>query len=313
MTGCDDRLQSLRKAADGRMAAQSALDVLFEARESLDKQVVALEIRRRDRQIDVDRLQSRTVHALLYQLLGKKETLLARARQDLDETIALHEAARQRLDALNAQIAARQAALTEMKQAQAEYDRLLGEKEARLLRQNGAAAREIQAYRKKIAVLTRQERDLNEALKAGRETQQLAGNALKALSSAKEWSEADIHMDGGLFRLAKNNALGQARTQIINLQAKIRDFQAELKRVGMQIDAELDAGDWFYRKGYRYNSIFIARSSAKYVGNERKNLEALCGRIGKCIEEMERQRAIVRRKADSQRYQLSSCIHHTKE
>ncbi|NLW16566.1 MAG: hypothetical protein GX033_02785 [Firmicutes bacterium] len=85
-----------------------------------------------------------------------------------------------------------------------------------------------------------EERELREAIQAGREVRYHLDGVSKALNSASNWGLWDM-FGGGLFvTWAKHSRLNDAKQQIRKAQDACRTFARELRDVQMHLDINLE-------------------------------------------------------------------------
>jgi hypothetical protein len=101
-----------------------------------------------------------------------------------------------------------------------------------------------------------EERELREAISAGREVLYHLDGVSKALNSASNWGIWDM-LGGGLFvTWAKHSRLNDAKRQISQAQAACRTFARELRDVQMHLDINLELDGFLTFADYFFDGFF---------------------------------------------------------
>lgn len=286
----DERLEALNALVAGKQHAAAALNDLLAQRRELERRVAQLECDRISEQSDVDRLEGRSLKAMLLDLVGKKDEQLEKERAELSAAILKHDHARRELDALQRQIDQRQAVLNDIGRAEAEYERLLSEKAAAIDRMGGLGAEEIDGLRRKMAGLEARKREIAEAKQAGMQALRTADAALDALGSAGTWSTLDIFADSLISDLAKYNSMDEAQEHLEQLETQLRQFRAELADVAMEINADLQAVSGMYKFVDMFlDDIFTSFSTRSRISNAEDSVEAVRERVSDALNALEKE------------------------
>ena len=103
-----------------------------------------------------------------------------------------------------------------------------------------------------IAFLETQQKEIQEAVTAGKRALDITRKILEDLDSAKNWSTFDL-MGGGLIAdMAKYDRLNKVQDKIQDLQAALRGFRTELADVTERISGDLhvEIGDFLHFADY---------------------------------------------------------------
>lgn len=106
--------------------------------------------------------------------------------------------------------------------------------------------------------MTKETKEILEALEASNNTLDNLYKALNALDSAKSWSIADILGGGFLMTYMKRSRVKEAQVYIDNCKASIEKFAKELHDVNEDINISLDTGEFIKFADYFFDGILVA-------------------------------------------------------
>lgn len=305
----DDRLRELQELIDAKPHVRAVVDELQRQKQALEKKVRDLDYARMCEQEDVDRLETVSLRSVILGVLGRKEERLDRERAELAAAILKHDAARKELDAMQKLLDEKQRVLNFCLNAEAEYERILGERAEHIGRMGGSAAEEVNRLRRRISELEARLIELSEAINEGRRAESIALGALESLGSAGTWGTLDMFCDSMLFDLAKYSAMDSAKSQIEQLQLQLRRFRAELADVdAMDAKVEVDAGGMFRFADYFFDDIFTAISSMNRVDRAKDSVNHALIRIRETVRTLEQQSRDARNEIANIRNRLRNAV-----
>lgn len=135
MDHCKEQLDQLREKMARKRKLSMEIRTLEDQRDTLSARVQQLKEETYKEQLDVDQLENFSAAKLLAQIMGNWEERLEKERSELYAAALRYDAARQELQAVEADLAARQEELSRLAGCEADYERLL-ELRARELRQD---------------------------------------------------------------------------------------------------------------------------------------------------------------------------------
>ncbi len=277
---------------------------------SLEKQLQQLQNKLRElenirmhEQADVEKLEKVTLTSIYYWLLGQKEDVLYRERADVQAAALKCEAARRETEDVEREIALRRKKLSELSGCEYQYNELLRQKRAQM---NDPEVEHLEA---RAEHYHRQQKEMREAISAGRSALHTAENILGSLKSADGFATWDLLGGGLLADLAKHDYLNDAQRQIEQLQRQLRQFKTELCDVDFKQDAQLNVDGFLYVADFIFDGLIadwmvkdrIGRARQQ-VENTRRQIESMIARL----QEMERNAA---RQEDYARMQIDERIH----
>ncbi|QLG41602.1 hypothetical protein HW560_28100 [Paenibacillus sp. E222] len=207
-------------------------------------------------QNDVDRLNSMTLSAFFYHLIGKKEDRLEKEELELMESKAEYDIACQMLTDIQKRRSQAQQQLDGQRQYQfwqSDYKVLLGKKENDLLEKDA----ELQQMAEDREHLSGELQELNEADREGQYLLVALERAEKALSSAGNWGVYDMMGGGVISTHIKRSRMDDAQVAIMDAGRHLRRFQKELEDVKMAVNTELHLGGLLSFADYFFDNLFV--------------------------------------------------------
>ncbi|WP_315795195.1 hypothetical protein [Paenibacillus sp. BIC5C1] len=207
-------------------------------------------------QNDVDRLNSMTLSAFFYHLIGKKEDRLEREEMELMESKAAYDTACQMLTDIQKQRSQVEQQLEGQRQYQfwqSDYKVLWCKKENDLLDKDA----ELQQMAEDREHLSGELQELNEAEREGQYLLDALERAEKALSSAGNWGVYDMMGGGMISTHIKRSRMDDAQVAIMDAGRRLRRFQKELEDVKMAVNTELHLGGLLSFADYFFDNLFV--------------------------------------------------------
>ncbi|MHA7581515.1 hypothetical protein ACX12E_14120 [Paenibacillus vandeheii] len=207
-------------------------------------------------QNDVDRLNSMTLSAFFYHLIGKKEDRLEKEELELMESKAAYDTACQMLTDIQEQRSQVQQELDRQREYQfwqSDYKVLWGQKENDLLEKDA----ELQQMAEDREHLSGEIQELNEADREGQYLLLALERAEKALSSAGNWGVYDMMGGGVISTHIKRSRMDDAQDAIMDAGRRLRRFQKELEDVRMAVNTELHLGGLLSFADYFFDNLFV--------------------------------------------------------
>lgn len=300
MDHCKEQLDQLREKMARKRKLSMEIRTLEDQRDTLSARVRQLKEETYKEQLDVDQLENFSAAKLLAQIMGNWEERLEKERSELYAAALRYDAARQELQAVEADLAARQEELSRLAGCEADYERLL-ELRARELRQDpqSPAARRLLALEERQAYLSAQSRELTEAIQAGYAALSDISAIQRTLSSAEGWGTWDVFGGGLISDIAKYSHLDDAQRQINGLQRSLSRFRTELSDVDIRADIQVEVDGFLRFADVFFDNIFtdwavldrIRRAQSQVRDTEsavRAILYRLEGNLDQCQREDQR-------------------------
>lgn len=247
-----DELSLLQAQMTYKKRLEAVLAELQSQRIPLEKKAAQLEqIMLRERK-DVDRLEGRSLAAFFYQMAGKKEAKLDLERREYYAARIKYNACIRELDAVCQDILSTEEDLADLADCEARYARATDDKRRAMEAAGTPEGQTLLQLESRLAYLSGQERELEEAITAGTDALQITADILQSIESAKDWATLDILGGGLLTDYAKHDKLDHAQHAAQELQVLLQRFNKELSDVTIRenlqvnIDGMLRFADFFF-------------------------------------------------------------------
>lgn len=256
MASYDDRIQQLRQKIARKKQLEVVLNDLRDQEWSLkhaERQLKAVMDRE---QMDVDRLEGRSLAAFFYSVVGKMDEKLTKEKQEAYAARVKYDAAARELSELEEDLQRKEAEFAALHGCEEEYQQLLREKLEQLKAAGGETGAAILRLEEKLANLEHQKKELREADGAGRDALAAADAVLSKLDSAQGWAAWDMVGGGMLSDIAKYSRLDEAQNAVETLQIQLRRFKTELADVTIETDMQVGVEGFLRFADYFFDNLF---------------------------------------------------------
>lgn len=279
MTNFDDELRTLRAQAARKKQLHAMLDALYARRGELEAREQELSAVRAAEQKDVDRLEGRSLAALFYSVLGRKDEQLDKEQQEAYAAAVKHDSAVRELEAVRQDIARYESELGTLEGCEARYEQVLADKREALKASGARQAERILQLEQEIAAQGAQAREIEEAIDAGRTARDTAESILASLHSAGNWGTFDMFGGGLVADLAKHSHLDSAQDQIETLQIQLSRFRTELSDVTIQADIQAQVDGFLRFADYFFDGLFVDWMVLDRIQQSQAQVENTAGQI----------------------------------
>ncbi|MFD3256981.1 hypothetical protein ACE3MQ_00015 [Paenibacillus lentus] len=226
----------------------------------LKEELVALERTREEasrrlaaEEEDVKQLTGLSLSNLLYTVLGKKTEKLDQEQREMVEAKLKYDEADRAVQHTQEQLAAAEAQLKEVRFWKLDYDQVFEAKERKVLQENS----ELRTLAEEQATLSVQNKELDEALRAGRSVAHDLDHAIEKLRSAKNWGTYDMLGGGMISTHIKHGRLDEAMDHLYRAQNSLRRFEKELRDVGEQMPTQIEIGGFLKFSDYFFDGFVM--------------------------------------------------------
>lgn len=276
-------------------AEQESLEVkrreLEARRAALDERLDALDRTRRAEAADVARLEGGSLAAFFYQALGRREEKLDEERQQAWAAQVRYDAAARERQAVEADLGRLDARLRELAGCRQRYQQALTERVRQLKAASGPAAQELMECETRLDGLALRQKELAEALQAGKAARRTAAAVLDALDSAEGWGTWDV-MGGGLgVDLAKYGSLDEAQEQVERLQVELRRFKTELADVEINAELQVTVEGFMRFADFFFDNLFTDWAVLDHIGHAKAQVRDTRKQIERVLARLKRMNA----------------------
>lgn len=256
MTYYDNQLELLQQQVFIKSRCESRLKELQTQCENLTDKVKELRKIKWVEESDVKRLESYSLAALFYSLLGKKEDKLDKEKLEAYTANVKYEAAVHELAMVNADILRIEAQLSQVSGCELEYEKELMAKKEAIKLSFSSVSDEIFKREKRIVTLESQIKEINEALSIGKNVLTITEQILAQLDSAEGWGTWDLIGGGLITDMVKHSHLDEAQEKVEELQNELRRFKTELTDVTIYADLKVNIDGFLSFADYFFDGLF---------------------------------------------------------
>ena len=303
----DEELKELQQQAAMRNRLDTILKELKKQREELQTRVDELAVIKEKEQLDVDRLERRTLTNYFYQVVGKLDERMTVEKQEAYQAAVKYDAAYSELQALEADIRTKELEYGRVRRSNERYQEVLKEKQEAVKLSGVPEAAEVLRLEAQIISLNMQIKELTDAISAGKNAEQIADGILGSLSSAEGWGTWDMLGGGLLADMAKHSHLDEAQGQVESLQRALRKFKTELTDVEIISDMQVNIDGFLRFADYFFDGLFADWSVMNRISEAQSQVKKVKSQIGSLLGKLNAASASVKSeqvKAQSQLQEL---------
>lgn len=308
MTPYDDELRQLQNKLTQLRSAAAKLSDLYDQRTHLSRQKETLTTALSKEQADVDRLETVSITALFYSLLGKKEEKLDQEKAEVLAASAQLGAVTRQLTAVEQDIAHYESRQDSLPACEARYRQLLQKKSDYLKAQNPAQGAAICRLEADIAQADSELTEVQEAIAAGSAALSQADAVQRELSGADSWGTFDLLGGGMLSTAIKHSHLDEAQRKIETLQTLLSRFHAELSDVSIYADIQMQTGSFLQFADYFFDGLFVDWMVLDHIHDTQSQVERLQDELSRLLDRLTDMRTDLSCRSDGLHQQLNDLI-----
>lgn len=304
----DTQLCELQNQVLKQKHIKAQLGDLREQRESLKKKVEELKEERQLELEDVERLERNSLSSFFYKLTGKKAEKLDRERKEAYAAAVKYDAAVRELEAVDRYMKKSEMELAELTGCEERYQDCLKEKEKFLKLSGSDAAKHILGLEQKIEYTRHREREIKEAIQAGKKALATAERIAEFLNSAKGWSTWDMLGGGALADFGKYKELDQVQELVEELQRELHGLKAELADAAIQPDIQVKIDGFLRFADYFFDGIFTDLAAREQIQLSMEQAQKTAGQLQSVLARLEVTQSMLEKERAQLREELELCI-----
>ena len=270
-----------KKRLDAKYADLKAQAAAYEG------QIAILRTSCEKEQEDVDKLESRSLAAYFYNVIGKKDEKLDKERAEAYAARVKLDAAERELSAVKSEMTAIRKRLGELSGCENAYSSVLESRREEIKASSTPEAEELLRLEGEIAHSERQQKEIGEAIQAGNAAYAIAEKILSELDSADGWNTWDMFGGGGLItHMAKHGHLDDTQELVETLQDKLRSFKTELTDVSINADMQANIDGFLRFADYFFDGLFADWAVADRIGESMSAVQKTKSQIGHLVDKL---------------------------
>ncbi len=273
MTYFDERLKELHRQKLQKKRLKAMEIELERQRDEVAKKASELGKIKQKEQLDVDKLEGKTIKALFFTLSGTKDEKLSQERQEAYVAAMKYDAAQRDLQAIIYDLEICKEDLEKLEGIEKEYEHLLEQKKNSLKQEASHRAHEVIILEKQMEDLSHEIVELEEALDVGYHAFDLVDTIVKELEEAHGLAELDTFMDNFVIDMQKHEHLHEAQDLIGDLRQELRRFKTELADVNIEGDIQIEMDDFSEFADWFFDNIFMDWDIKEKIANSMTQAE----------------------------------------
>ena len=302
----DDQLKELLEQCARKRRLEAVQKELTAQRDQYAAQTDALKKLFQEEQADVDRLEGRSLAAFFYRVTGKRGEKLDKERQEAYAARVKYDAAVRELAGAEEDLRRCRSELNDVWDSESRYQALWEEKIQAVKKAGGPEGEKILNLEERISVLEAQEKELKEAVSAGRKALSTTDQILSSLDSAEGWGTWDLVGGGIMTDLIKHDHLDTAQNLVEELQSQLRVFKTELADVTLDGDLQVSIDGFLRFADYFFDGIFSdwmvldrIHQSQSQVEDTKNQISAVLRQLDTRLSQVDQEKFGCRREIDS--------------
>lgn len=273
MTYFDERLKELYEKKLQKKRLEAMKEELQKQEDEVAKKAAELEVIRKKEQLDVDKLEGKTIKALFFTLAGTKEEKLSKERQEAYIAAMKHDAAVRDLAGIMTDLSACKEELEALSDIEVVFDHLLGQKKNSIKQEASRRANEVIRLEKQMETLSHEIIELEEALEAGYKAFDIVDKIVKELQEAHELADWDTFMDNMFIDMQKQEHIHNAQDLIQDLRHELRRFKTEMADVNIDEEIYIEMDDFSEFADWFFDNIFTDWDIKEKIENSQAQAE----------------------------------------
>lgn len=252
----NEQLRILQEQIIRKKKLQSVLESLHNQKKTLEEEESRLSTIRRSEETDVERLEGKSLAALFYGVVGKKDEKLTKEREEAYIAAVKHDTVKTQLESIDNDIRKAELEYGRVNNSDRKYDQLLREKMEEVKRVDPIHGAEIFKLEEQISYIDNQIKEINEAISAGNSALSQVRSIESELDSAEGWGTWDLLGGGLISDLAKHSHLDDAQSKVEYLQVLLQRFKTELADITIHSDIQIQIDGFLRFADYFFDGLF---------------------------------------------------------
>ena len=304
----DEELRELQIQSATKNRLETVLKELREQQSVLKDRVNELSWQKDKEQMDVSRLEGRSLANFFYQVVGKMDDKLTKEKQEAYEAAVKYDVAYSELQSVEAELRMKELEYGKVRRSNERYQEVLKEKQEAVKLSGVPEAAQILRLEAQITSLEVQAKELQEAVSAGQSAERIAEGILKSLSSAESWGTWDLLGGGIIADAVKHSHLDEAQEQVERLQEALRRFKTELADVEIIADMQVNIDGFLRFADYFFDGLFADWTVMNRISDAQGQVQKVKGQISGVLGKLNAASASVKAEQNSAKSKLQELV-----
>lgn len=305
----DEQLERLQLQIARKKRLETQLTELRRQQTMLKQSIEAQEEIKAAELADVQNLEGLSLTAIFLKITGRFQERLTREQQEACAAMVKYDAAVKELAVVEQDIRSCESELIDYFSCELRYELVLKEK-AQAIKQSGSSyATEILQAEQQIKEMENREKELAEAMEAGKTALSRARSVLSSLNSAGNWNTWDLIGGGGVItHIAKHSHLDEAQNRVYSLQEALGRFQTELADVSIPSGFQVNIDGFLRFADYFFDGLFADWAVGEQISQSRAQVEGVLYRIQSVLEKLEQIYDVTHRELEKKKNSLKELV-----
>lgn len=282
----NDQLRKFQEEAAKKAGLESRIRELGRQRQELTARVRQLEWIKSKEQSDVDKLEGHSLAAFFYGVIGKMDEKLNQEREEAYAAKVKYDTAAYELETVLEELERCQVQLRSLRNCEQHYEEMLKEKSREMKNSGTLSGKEILKLEEREAYLESQKREIQEAIRAGREALDTSDAILLSLGSAENWGTWDLIGGGLMTDMIKHSKLDEAQNQVTVLQEKLRRFKTELADIEIQADLQVGISGFMRFADVFFDGLFADWAVMNKISSSKSQVQDTKAQIERVLNHL---------------------------
>lgn len=282
----NDQLRKFQEEAAKKAGLESRIRELGRQRQELTARVRQLEWIKSKEQSDVDKLEGHSLAAFFYGVIGKMDEKLNQEREEAYAAKVKYDTAAYELETVSEELERCQVQLRSLRNCEQHYEEMLKEKSREMKNSGTLSGKEILKLEEREAYLESQKREIQEAIRAGREALDTSDAILLSLGSAENWGTWDLIGGGLMTDMIKHSKLDEAQNQVTVLQEKLRRFKTELADIEIQADLQVGISGFMRFADVFFDGLFADWAVMNKISSSKSQVQDTKAQIERVLNHL---------------------------
>lgn len=287
MTNYREQLKEIQAQSQRKQYLITLAEELESQRKDLEKKVGVLKAQQQLEQADVDKLEGRSLAAFFAGIRGNKEEKLNKERQEARAAAVKYDMTARELEAVKYDLSRNREELEGLGDIDQRRDQIMTAWAQEVKAAGGPMGQTILGLEEQIAAAEAQQREIREAITAGKSALVIVESIQKSLGDAEGWGTWDMLGGGLLSTMFKHDALDEAQGKVEGLQVALRRFRNELVDVEISADLQLTLDDFTQFADYFFDGLFVDWTVQSEISKSQARVEETEDQIRSVLEQLD--------------------------
>lgn len=302
-------LEELQQGINRYRKIETMLEKLQAQLSSQERRQYELEQELKKENLDVEKINKKSMAALFYTILGSREKQIEKERQEaLAAQLKYDDITRQIADTRR-QIAELKSERSEFRNCESNFNALYQKKYGILKAQDNENAKKIAELEYKIILYKSNLKEISEAISAGNSVIHSLNRVTNSLDSAEGWGKWDMWGGGGLITdLVKHSHIDDARDAASEVQMLLNRFRTELADVKISSQISIDIEGFVKFADFFFDGLIADWVVQSRIHDSQESVDRVMGQVYSVLRKLSQMQDNDKRALENLENELSSLI-----